>query len=92
MCSPGAIAERSPSGDSRIIETENVLHLQAVDGDAEMLKKQVEKLEGNILTLNEQLEAARKEAKTLKAESKASAALESVLRKEQARAEVILPT
>ena len=65
------------------------LLLQAVNVEAERLKQQVEKLEGNIASLNEQLEAAHKESKTLKADSKTSAALESSIKKEQARAEVL---
>ena len=64
------------------------LLLQAVNVEAERLKQQIEKLEGNIASLNEQLEAARKESKALKADSQTSAVLESSLKKEQARAEV----
>lgn len=63
--------------------------MQEVNVEAEGLKKQIEKLEGKLATLNEQLEAARKESKTLKAESRSSAALESSIKKEQARAEVL---
>ena len=62
--------------------------MQEVNVEAEGLKKQIEKLEGRLATLNEQLEAARKESKTLKSESKSSAVLESSLKKEEARAEV----
>ncbi len=66
--------------------------MQEVNVEAEGLKKQIEKLEGKLATLNEQLEAARKESKTLKSESKSSAVLESSIKKEQARAEVLFTT
>lgn len=48
----------------------------------------MEKLEGNIVSLNEQLKAARKESQALVAESKNAAVLETSVKKEQARAEV----
>lgn len=66
------------------------LHMQTVNVEAEGLKKQIEKLEGNIGSLHEQLEAARKESKTLKADSKTFAGLEGSIKKEQARAQVLI--
>lgn len=51
----------------------------------------MDKLEGNIASLNEQLNAARAESKALKAEGKAAAGLQAALNKEKARAEVHVP-
>lgn len=64
------------------------MHSQEVNVEAEGLKKVVEKLEGNIASLNEQLRAARKESQALVAESKNAAVLDASVKKEQARAEV----
>ena len=67
------------------------MHSQEINVEAEGLKKVVEKLEGNIASLNEQLRGARKESQALIAESKNAAVLEISVKKEQARAEVSSP-